>query len=259
MKKNIFLVAAVSLFATAFLSSCKKDDPGTPEPPAAQTGSMQMRFVPMFGDSLLELNTENYVTANSDTLTVSAFKFYVSNIVLTNSDGGHVTIADSYYLVNTADAASQAITLNNVPVGNYTQVSYLIGIDSTRNVSGAQTGALDPSHGMFWTWNSGYIMAKLEGTSPQSNSSMNMVMLHIGGFSGPNSALRTVTLPLSTHAAVTASRTPVVTLSADASEWFAAPNVIDLSVNSTTMMPGALSVMIANNYSDMFALVSVQN
>jgi hypothetical protein len=259
MKKNIFLVTMVSLIAASFLSSCKKDEPENPENPAPQTGSMQLKYTPMFGDSILELNSDEYVTANGDTLVVSAFKFYVSNVVLTNEAGGQITVPESYFLINTSNTASQTITLNDIPVGNYTQVSFLIGIDSTRNVSGTQTGALDPSHGMFWTWNSGYIMAKLEGTSPQSNASMNMVMLHIGGFSGANSALRTVTLPLSTHAAVLATRTPLITVSADAAEWLGAPNVIDLSVTSTIMMPSATSASIADNYTDMFAVESVQN
>jgi len=38
---------------------------------------------------------------------------------------------------------------------------------------------------MFWTWNSGYIMAKLEGTSPVSSQPNNKFEYHIGGFREP--------------------------------------------------------------------------
>ena len=54
-----------------------------------------------------------------------------------------------------------------MPAGNYNSLSFLLGVDSMHNVSGAQTGALDPANDMFWTWNSGYVMAKMEGASPR--------------------------------------------------------------------------------------------
>lgn len=258
--KFLFPITALMLAASSiFFTGCKKDETPDPDPVTPTTGTMRINMVPMFGDSLLELNTENYVTANGDTLMVSIFKFYVSNIVLTDDDGGTYVVPDGYYLINAANSASQTITLSNVPAAHYTNVTFLVGVDSARNVSGAQTGALDPANAMFWTWSSGYIMAKLEGTSPQSTASMHAVTYHIGGFSGPNSALRTVSVPLTTSANVSASVNPLVTITADAAQWFDSPNIIDISTNSGTMMPGALSVSIADNYSGMFTLTSVQN
>ncbi|WP_316930094.1 MbnP family protein, partial [Hymenobacter sp. IS2118] len=48
--------------------------------------------------------------------------------------------------------ASQLLALKDIPVGDYQSVSFTVGVDSARNVAGAQTGALDPNNGMFWTW-----------------------------------------------------------------------------------------------------------
>lgn len=259
--RSIFSISALLLTAFCIsFTACKKDEvpPGDTDDHSG-TGSLRVNMVPVFGDSLLDLNTEAYVTANGDTLTVSMFKFYVSNIVLTDDEGGTYAVPESYFLVNAADPSSQMLTLSDIPGGHYTNITFLIGVDSARNVSGTQSGALDPSHGMFWTWSSGYIMAKLEGTSPQSTASMNAVTYHIGGFSGANSGLRTVSIPLSTSASVTTSGNPLVTIEADAAQWFDAPNVIDIATHSGTMMPGALSVMMADNYSGMFQLISVQN
>lgn len=242
-------------------AACKKDEvpPDDTDDHHGGTGTLRLNMIPVFGDSLLELGTEAYVTANGDTLTVDMFKFYVSNVVLTDAGGHTHAVPESYFLVNAADPSSQMITLNDIPGGHYTSITFLIGVDSARNVSGTQTGALDPAYGMFWTWSTGYIMAKLEGTSPQSTASMNDVTYHVGGFSGPYSGLRTVTIPLTTNASVTTSGNPLVTIEADAGQWFDAPNVIDIGTNPGTMMPGALSVMIADNYTGMFQLISVQN
>jgi len=260
MKKR-FQFAAILVFAavTGFVS-CKKDEvPPADEDHHAGTGTLRVNFTPMFGDSLLDLNTESYVTGNGDTLTVSLFKFYVSNVKLTDDEGNIHAVPESYYLINAETPTSETITLSDIPGGHYTSISFLIGVDSTRNVSGSQTGALDPANAMFWTWNSGYIMAKLEGSSPQSTQSFNAVTYHIGGFSGTNNAIRSVTIPLTTNASVTSTGNPLVTLKADVAEWFVTPNTINLATSANTTMPGALSVQIANNYSDMFSLISVQN
>ena len=254
-------IAALLLPAVACgAGSCKKDeDVMDDDHHHTGTGTLRINVVPMFGDSVLDLNTESYVTANGDTLTVSTFRFYLSNIVLTDDAGGHYSVADGYYLVDASSASSQAITLQDIPSEHYTNISFLVGVDSARNVSGSQTGALDPANAMFWTWSSGYIMAKLEGTSPQSSASMHTVTVHIGGFSGANSVLRTVNIPLSTHAMVSTGVSPVINLTADAAEWFMNPNLIDFSATPSTTMPGALAVQIADNYSHMFELTSVQN
>lgn len=261
MKFRFSILALMLAAGSIFYTGCKKDEAPAPEEEDhhAGTGTMRINMVPMFGDSLLELSSENYVTANNDTIMVNMFKFYVSNIVLTDASGGTYAVPDSYYLINAANPSSQTITLNDIPGGHYTNITFLVGVDSTRNVSGAQTGALDPANGMFWTWSSGYIMAKLEGTSPQSNSSMNGVTYHIGGFTGATSGLRTVSVPLTTNASVSSTGNPLVTVSCDAGEWFDSPNIIDISTTSFTMSPGTTSMMIADNYSGMFTLESVQN
>jgi hypothetical protein len=40
---------------------------------------------------------------------------------------------------------------------------------------------LDVANGMYWMWNSGYIMAKMEGTSNQSGATNKNLKFHIFG------------------------------------------------------------------------------
>jgi hypothetical protein len=147
-----------------------------------------------------------------------------------------------------------------VPFGNYKAIEFMIGVDSTRNVSGAQTGALDVSNGMFWDWNSGYIMAKFEGTSPQSSASGNNLKFHIGGFSGVNNSLKTVSPSFNGDTAkVSSTITPGIHLSNNLLEWFQSPTVIDFSTTNVIMMPGAQAKTIADNYADMFTVEHIHN
>jgi hypothetical protein len=47
---------------------------------------------------------------------------------------------------------------------------------------------------MYWTWQSGYINFKLEGTATNCNARNNKFYWHIGGYLEPFYAIRNVTL-----------------------------------------------------------------
>jgi hypothetical protein len=178
MKKAFFL--AMSIFALATISSCKKDEEETITPaPTATTGSVTLEMEHMFNDLEFALGTE-YTTAAGENVTFNTTKYYVSNIKFTKTDGSVFTQSESYYLVDLSADGSNLLTISDVPTGDYTDITFTIGVDSTRNVSGAQSGALSVANGMFWSWNSGYIFAKLEGDCPQSSNGT--FTYHLGGF-----------------------------------------------------------------------------
>jgi hypothetical protein len=260
MKKIIFSIAMLSVVFT----SCKKDpeDEVTPSPttPVATTGSLKLEFEHMVDTNSLTLNTVDYVNANNDTFKVTKFKYYISNIKLTKSDGTTFTPTESYYLVDEATASSKMITIANVPNGTYNSISFMIGVDSTRNVSGSQTGALDPANGMFWSWSSGYIMAKLEGSSNQSGASSKALTFHIGGFSGANSVLRTVTPSFNGSTAnVSSTVTPEVHYKCDLSKFFKGTSTTNFATTHTVHMPGSSAKAIADNYASMFSVEHIHN
>ncbi|MGL4597403.1 MAG: MbnP family protein, partial [Bacteroidia bacterium] len=191
-------VVTVFLAASNWLASCEKDpsiDTTTPPLPTAPTGSIEINLQAMFGDSLLVMNRGTlYQTANNDSVEVSLFKFYLSNIELTDVEGKRVVVPDSYFLCNADDGETMNFTLTGIPVGDYQEIKLMVGIDSARNVSGTQTGALDPANAMFWSWSSGYIFFKLEGSSPQSQIGGNSIVYHVGGYAGANRAQRTTSI-----------------------------------------------------------------
>lgn len=62
----------------------------------------------------------------------------------------------------------------------------LFGVDSLLQVSGVQSGALDPLKGMYWTWQTGYIQFKMEGILSKDTLGEGLIpiQLHLGGFQG---------------------------------------------------------------------------
>lgn len=174
-----------------------------------------------------------------------------------NKTSGNFAESESYHLLNHADANSLSFNLSDVPNGTYNSITFTIGVDSLRNVSGAQTGALDPANGMFWSWNSGYIMMKLEGVSPKSTQSGNMLKYHIGGFSGTYNTVKTVTLSFPQTITVDGNNKKVK-LTANVLALFSNPNTINFATMSSVQMPGIESKMLADNYASMFTVSGVE-
>jgi hypothetical protein len=195
---------------------------------------------------------------HGETYTLSIFNYYLSNFYLVDTRGTRYDFKDSYFLVKESETASKLIELK-VPAGRYTKLGFLIGVDSIRNVSGVQTGALDPSEGMFWTWSSGYIMAKMEATSPNSNQPAQKVEYHIGGFSGANNTLQWVELDLPSAAEPTGTAISTVALRAEANEWFTGAVPLRIADHANITSPGPLAVQVAANYANMFAVTGVTN
>lgn len=219
-------------------------------------GTVRFQFTHLVGSEKLKLNTTDYTNPAGESFRLSMFKYYISNIELVQGAGPIYRFPNSYYLIDEADSLTKTFTLPNVPVGDYTEIRFLIGVDSTRNVSGAQTGALDPINGMFWEWKTGYIFVKLEGTSPASSDSLKRIRYHIGGFQNPNN-IRTVALPINGNMTVTNGGTAVMNWKVNVNEMLQTPNLIKFAEHPVLMFDAA-TAQVADNYKDMFSITSIQ-
>lgn len=258
MKSGILCLAVATL---GFLSSCKKDDPVVqPVEEDKGKGTVGLTFENYAGTQPLALSTSDYpyTNANGDVFRVSMYKYYVTNIRWVKANGTEYAEPESYHLINAADPSSLTFSTENIPAGTYTAVKVLLGVDSTRNVSGAQTGALDPAHGMFWAWSSGYIMAKIEGNSPQSQSA-GKISFHLGGFTGEFSVLNDITLALPQNLVIGDKTTSTVTFRSDVLKWFAAPNLVKFTDLSQVNGEGQDARDVSRNYGSSLSVTQVQN
>lgn len=251
MKKQILSTILLLSVAPVLFSSCKKDDNNNN---STQAGKADFTFENKVGNADLAMNGTTYKNQNGDDFTVSTFNYYISNIKLTTTDGKTYVEPESYHLVKQDKPDSKKFTLNNIPAGKYKSVTFLIGVDSLRNVSGAQTGALATENNMFWSWNTGYIMMKFEGTSPQSAATNNSLTYHVGGFSGVNSVLRTVTLDFASPIDINGAASGNIRLKANLLQLFGSPNIVNFSQHQMSHLSGEASRKLADNYQTMFSL-----
>lgn len=246
-KKIAFATIVTSLFFTA----CKKENIDSPSNNNTPKGAFKLELEHTWSNPSIafELNSPLKHPLTNDTLNFTTFKYYVSNIKLKKSDGTWWIDTESYYLIDASVSNSNILSLKNIPAGTYTKLEYTLGVDSIRNVSGAQTGALSISNGMFWSWNSGYIMLKAEGTSP--NATSGNFAFHFGGFKGPNAIVTTkesdfsgATLEISPNA------TPQVHLIANVSAIW--NNGVSVKTTSSIMMPGTVAKTMAELFYNSF-------
>lgn len=246
------------LIPFAFLSFFTKQS-STKKSTAAGNGTVKISFVNTVKGKPLQLNTGKYINPFGETYSISKFKYYISQVSLQRGKAVFWE-PESFHLIDesNADALHFSFALG---AGNYDALNFLLGVDSLHNVSGAQTGALDPLNDMFWTWNSGYVMAKIEGQSPQSTLVNNKLEFHIGGFMGENNVLKNITLnfPAGKSLNIQEGKTSEIVIEADIDTWWQQPNDIKIAEHPVCSMPGPLAKKIADNYSKMFMVKDVIN
>jgi len=264
MKKQHLSSFLIIIILTAFAAGCSKEYSASGYKTPGQTSNsfnLSINFTPVVDSNKLSFDS-TYTNFWDEPYSVSAFKFYVCKFDLINTDSGtvyHIN-PDKYFLIDAADSTTWSVKLASVPF-RYNRISFLIGVDSIRNVSGAQTGALDPAKGMFWTWNNGYIMAKLEGNSPLSSLTNNKIEYHIGGFKGTENVLRTPTLlfPFGQFSEILATKKSAINITANVNAWFYNPHELTIQDNPACTTPGLMAKDISENYSKMFTVTSIVN
>lgn len=165
-----------------------------------QDGGRSLQFVPRMDSGALQLD-EMVMLADGTKVTVTQLRFYASQIRFFRR--GRMCFVDSAsHLIDASEPKSleiQSGLLRNVQVDS---ISFLLGIDSLTNVSGAFGGDLDPTKGMYWAWNSGYINWKLEGTCAKCGTAKSGFEFHLGGYLPPFFNAQRIGLPVRTKGTI---------------------------------------------------------
>jgi hypothetical protein len=166
MKRQITFL--ISVFLLLFFSAKSQ----------TEQSNFRLQFVPKFGDSIA--TTSGIVSAGNNNYHLSKCRFYLSNFQFFDADQKLISTESKAYLLDIEDPHSLHIITTKPK--NATYITFGVGIDSITNVSGAMGGALDPTKGMYWSWQSGYINIKLEGNF--SSPHIKKFEYHLGGYAG---------------------------------------------------------------------------
>jgi len=224
--KKYFLSAAVLV---AFMS-CSSDD----DNPVAN--NVTLEFNNTFGDAPIVLGdaTSSAATVNtSDAGQVHHFqevKYVVSNIRLIKADGTEIPynvndLDNGATVVNQSNPETLSYILSDIPVGDYTEIKFGLGVRSDLNTLDqvsfpefyANAGSNDTE--MHWEWGTGYRFTKIEGFYDTDNKELSFhsgstLEGEEGNYTQGVDAYRDITLTLPTTAVV-GNSAPTISIKAD--------------------------------------------
>lgn len=228
-----------------FLISCKKDTISYPSnySKAKVTVSLKCDNASVYFDSIMNIN------ASGNIYSVNTVNFYISNIKLKRDDDLIYTSKKIIY-IDPALGSKNSFFLDSIPVGNYTEVEYKIGVDATHNVDYGLESTVDNLN-MAWptAMGGGYHFLKMEGHYLDALNVIQGYAIHIG----KNENIIEVKQNLLLHQKNNAHEYSLIF---NINEVFANPYSYNLNTETNYTMSDSMAMLkIKNNVKDAFVII----
>jgi hypothetical protein len=250
MIKKIVYIFFITLLIPA--SSCNNDSN------AIETSAATVTFDNRVSASQdLILGSTTFINQNNETITTNELKYIISNIALIQDNGTvfEYPTADSYFIINEADPSSLALSLTGIPVGNYTQIAFGIGVDQSKYpLDGGVLNFVPQAEeaGMLWNWAAGYKFIKFEGTFTPSSGTESTFAIHVGSHGVNLDNYKFVTLPLESSITIATGNTASVNVQALVENIIDATHQMKLEDTSDIQVDPVNAPKIAKNLESVF-------
>jgi hypothetical protein len=232
-------------YASIFLSAWLLLLAHFPLPAQERVTSFEPLVIPLeiqatLNNERLVLGKMVFIPILNDSVQINRLRFYLSDISVSNSSVNQENMGERFLLIDLETPSSLKRQLSLKKDHKWDSIHFKIGVDSAIQMKGAQAGDLDPVHGMYWSWRSGYINFKCEGSSPICPARKKEFLFHIGGFQAPFNTIQSVTLPL---------HSDTIVIQIDLTPLFTDSNV---KQSYQVMSPSAKAVNFANQLPSLF-------
>lgn len=249
MKKIVY---SFLIILATIVSSCNDDNNTN------QTSAIELTFDNRISASQdLSLNTTTFVNQNNETVLTKELKYIISNITLIQDNGTTFEYpkADSYFVINEEDPSSLVLSLTGIPVGNYTQIAFGIGVDQSKYpLDGGVMNFIPQAEqaGMLWNWAAGYKFIKFEGTYTPQGGTESPFVIHVGSHGTNLDNYKFVTLPLGNAITVATGNTANINVDVFVANIVDATNQIKLEDTSDIQVDPVNAPRIAKNMESAF-------
>ena len=227
MKKSFYLV--YFLLATSFTLFGQ-----------IESDSLSLKINTKWNGKNLNFNS-SYISKQKDTIKITQLKFYISDFQV-KYDDNTIFLDKNSHLIDFEKTNTSFLNITKHYKNKIKSINFCIGIDSLASVSGTLSGDLDPSNGMYWAWQSGYINLKIEGNSSSCKTRKNSFNFHIGGYLKPYNAMQKIEIPVN-------KIQNQINLTLDLEQFFSEINLKEIN---SVMIPGNKAMELANLSSKMF-------
>lgn len=214
------------------------------------TGSLSLHLSHYFKEESLRFSPDSFVTKANDTIQITELKYYISHVTLIHANGSQWD-AGNFNLINAQNV--EDISINGIPAGNYTGMTFLLGVDSLNNHTlNHDEPALDPNLGMSWSWSTGYIFIRVKGTHGIAKSGFSFDL-------GGDQHLLKLSYDFKPYKLSKDSYR--IGIKTDVNEFFENPNTYNLKTQSNaihTPVDAEIPLFTANIANGMFTLKSLE-
>lgn len=256
--KNFALIALIAILAI----SCKNDDD------SSNPVNVTFNFTHNWDGRAIEnsdFEITEYSNLHGEVLTISKIVYLISDITFTSSTGD-IYDAGDFNLVNVRQGVNLTFTPNiQIPPGNYT-VSFTFGLDDEDNIDGAYpelNATIEGPWGVPLPLGGGYHYMRMEGkytdpASPAPEVGFAYHTIRANDMSTTPLTLQDTSFEVDLGQ-VTISNNTNIEIKMNAAEWFKNPNLWDLNVLFTSLMPNfsAQVMMYQNGKQGVFSLGTV--
>lgn len=241
MMKNIIIVCFTVVGIN--FSSCKKDVI-KPKP-----GSIKFAMEYVVDNNSLLFDTILYTNAAGNKYSVNHLEYFLSGFTFNKSDGSSHKSTSVFY-INAQKPLTNSISIDNLPQGSYSSISFYLGLDSNTNKTNFLPNTLDNIN-MAWpdAMGGGYHFMKMEGYFlNKAGSQKDGYAMHLGR----NNNL--VKIDLNVPLIITDDvQTKILTMNIN--EWYKNPAVYDFETDGNYSMglPNAMSKLTQNG-KDVFTI-----
>lgn len=205
--------------------------------------TVALHFVPVFDGAPLELNTKYPCVTEQNLVTITKFKCYVSHFSFYKNKQVVFSDTTEAYLLDSEAPNSLQRKIKLPTKTEFDEISFFFGIDGKTNEQGISGGDLDPSNGMYWTWQTGYINMKLEGSCATIPTADHGFQFHLGGFIPPDVSFQPIRLETTTSSEIL--------IAIELNEFI---KKIKLAEIHGIMSPGELATRLSENAATMFQI-----
>lgn len=249
--KNIFLfsIALIVIIAFYFIVSMftKYEDDITED-----EYQVTFNFIHKVGDETMEFDTIRYFNEFGNKYSVATLKYFISDITFHKPDGETFIFDEEHYVDAVDKTTLSFIPTSKVPSGMYSHVSFIFGLDTTKNVTGRYPNP--PENKMEWpvVMGGGYHYLKLEGKF-DSSGLIKSFQAHSGQLNG---APNFIVITDSVSSFVVGGNDVVIQIVMDINKMWINPNTLDLNDISSIMGNSTIQQQLKENGADIFSVVT---
>jgi hypothetical protein len=221
MKNNIAIFCLTIICFSIW--SCKKT-PTVPPVAVPTKGNVNVYFNNIVNGQAIALGGGFVGTNNKGQgFSINTLKYYISNVRITDDKGVETALNNFTLIDEDPTTAKHEVSFADLPNGNYTKVTFNLGLDPVTNALTKGTGDLDQSKGMWWNAEK-YLFLKHEGQLQKTTAGF---VFHVGNDA---SYLQNITVPTSSLVVNGDTKTVMIDFNLDKIY-----NNIDIEANSIMM------------------------